>query len=69
MYSKAYLISPTNSLTFLKTEECIAIKHNFTSFAATFTTFWYSRSKITITPIIFNRKHVKSMEISLETMI
>ena len=29
---KAYIISPTNSLTFLKTEECRAIKQNFTSF-------------------------------------
>ena len=31
--AKAYLITPTNSLTFQKTEECYAVKHNFTSFA------------------------------------
>ena len=30
--SKVYIISPTNSLTFPKTEECSAVKHYFTSF-------------------------------------
>ena len=30
---KAYLIYPTNSLTFPKTEKCSAVKQNFTSFA------------------------------------
>ena len=30
--AKAYLISPTNSLTFPKTEECGAVNQNFVSF-------------------------------------
>ena len=30
--AKAYFITPTNSLTFPKPEECSAVKQNFTSF-------------------------------------
>ena len=36
---KGILISPTNSLTFPKIEECSTVKRNFTSFAGLITAF------------------------------
>ena len=58
--TKAYLNSPTSSLNFSKTDDCSAVKQNFTSFTGK---FCYSSSKITIIPTMFTGKHVKLLKI------
>ena len=67
----AYLISPTNSLTVPNAEEFRAVKRqNFASFEAQFyLIFAIHVKKIAMILRIFSGKHVKSLEIGLETMI
>ena len=70
---KRYLISPTNSLTFSKTEDCRAVKQNFPRFTVIFycilAHFWNVCPKIVIIPTNFTGKQKICLIISLETMI
>ena len=58
---KAYLISPTKSLSFSKTEECSEVNH--------FTKFSLLPFKVAIIPTMLTIKHVKFSDINLETNI
>ena len=68
--AKAYLISPTNSLNFSENWGMQRNKAEFHEFQGLILLhFCYSRSKIAIILTIFTEKHVKFLEISLETII
>ena len=65
-----HLISPTNSPTFPKIEECRAVNTKLNKFRKlTLLSICNSSPKTVIIPTIFVGKHVKWLEISLETMI
>ena len=71
LVAKAYLIYPTNSLTFPNTGKCSAIKTDFHKFCELILPYFcFSCSKMAIIPSISTvKKHVKFLEISLETMM
>ena len=61
--AKAYLISPTNSLTFSKTEDCSAVKQCFTNCKGEFLLFKIKNSNNS------NNDYRKTCNISLEIII
>ena len=66
---KTYLISPTKSLTFLKTEECSEVNQNFVSFTGSFSKILAIIIQGSNNSTIFTRKHVQFSDIILETII